>query len=167
LLVPTNAGIAFCNSVGGVSAEQFIHEERASRTDQGANDGRTDGSPRRVAGTRQQSVLAQIGLTISVSNRRRLVRVHQPVRCLVMGVAGTNRPDCADRGRIPLGLGHRGPVLESDLTPRATSLYGAAEESGGGSSPVSQPCNHATLSRSLASALALLALFMTSISYAV
>jgi hypothetical protein len=57
--------------------------------------------------------------------------------------------------------------LFADLTPRAPSLYAAAEESGGGSSPESQPCNHATRSRYLASALALLTLFMTSISYAV
>jgi hypothetical protein len=55
----------------------------------------------------------------------------------------------------------------ADLTPRATSLYGAAEESGGGSSPVSHSFNRSTRSRSLASALALLTLFRTSISYAV
>ena len=51
--------------------------------------------------------------------------------------------------------------------PHLPALYTAAEKSGGGSSPVSHPCNHATRSRSLASALALLTLFITSISYAV
>jgi hypothetical protein len=63
--------MAFCYSVGGVPAEQFIHERVSNRP------GRQRWTelmehPRRVAVT-QQSVLAQIGLTISVSNRRRLV----------------------------------------------------------------------------------------------
>jgi hypothetical protein len=52
----------------------------------------TDGTPQAGGSDGQQSVLAQIGLTISVLNRRRLVRVHQPARCLVM-----ERPAQIDR----------------------------------------------------------------------
>ena len=72
LLVPTNARIAFCYSVGGVPAEQFIHEKRLEPTRAPTMDG-TDGSPQTGGRDRAQSVLAQIALTISVSNRRRLV----------------------------------------------------------------------------------------------
>jgi hypothetical protein len=63
--------MAFCNSVGGVPAEQFIHE-RVSNPPGRQRWTELMEHPRRVAGTRQQSVLAQIGLTISVSNRPRL-----------------------------------------------------------------------------------------------
>jgi hypothetical protein len=58
--------MSFCNSVGGVPAEQFIHERRLEPTRAPTMDG-TDGTAQAGGSNRQLSVLAQIALTISVS----------------------------------------------------------------------------------------------------
>jgi hypothetical protein len=84
--------MSFCNSVGGVPAEQFIHERRLEPTRAPTMDG-TDETPRRAAVTRQQSVLARIALTISVSNRRRLVSGFTSYRV----VSSRERPAQIDR----------------------------------------------------------------------
>jgi hypothetical protein len=63
--------MAFCYSVGGVPAEQFIHERVSNRPGRQRWTERME-HPSRVAVTGNKSVLAQIGLTISISSRRQL-----------------------------------------------------------------------------------------------
>jgi hypothetical protein len=71
--------------------------------------------PRRATVTRHQWVSAQIATAACEWG-------HQPSRCLVMGAAGTNRPDHADRGRMALGKNSDIAVLAEEDGPDGVGI---------------------------------------------